>query len=290
MHRSRGAFVHFSVKFCARVGVTIMMKETLDYIQTYTDDFKPEIGIVLGSGLGDLADTYCEFAIPYDKILGFAKSTVEGHKGQLVFAQINKRNVVMMQGRNHFYEGHSMQDVTYPIKVMKKLGVKTVIITNAAGAINKSFRPGDLMVITDHINLMGTNPLIGPNDPDLGVRFPDMSEVYNKNLIKIVDAAGRLLKIDLKHGVYVATTGPSYETPAEIKMARFMGGDAAGMSTVPEAIVANYCGMKVIGISCISNFATGISSKKLSHEEVIETTEKVKAKFKELVLLLLKNI
>lgn len=290
MHRSRGAFVHFSVKFCARVGVTIMMKETLDYIQTYTDDFRPEIGIVLGSGLGDLADTYCEFAIPYDKIPGFAKSTVEGHKGQLVFAQINKRNVVMMQGRNHFYEGHSMQDVTYPIKVMKKLGVKTVIITNAAGAINKSFRPGDLMVITDHINLMGTNPLIGPNDPDLGVRFPDMSEVYNKNLIKIVDAAGRLLKIDLKHGVYVATTGPSYETPAEIKMARFMGGDAAGMSTVPEAIVANYCGMKVIGISCISNFATGISSKKLSHEEVIETTEKVKAKFKELVLLLLKNI
>ncbi len=290
MHRSRGAFVHFSVKFCARVGVTIMMKETLDYIQTYTDDFKPEIGIVLGSGLGDLADTYCEFAIPYDKIPGFAKSTVEGHKGQLVFAQINKRNVVMMQGRNHFYEGHSMQDVTYPIKVMKKLGVKTVIITNAAGAINKSFRPGDLMVITDHINLMGTNPLIGPNDPDLGVRFPDMSEVYNKNLIKIVDAAGRLLKIDLKHGVYVATTGPSYETPAEIKMARFMGGDAAGMSTVPEAIVANYCGMKVIGISCISNFATGISSKKLSHEEVIETTEKVKAKFKELILLLLKNI
>ena len=290
MHRSRGAFVHFSVKFCARVGVTIMMKETLDYIQTYTDDFKPEIGIVLGSGLGDLADTYCEFAIPYDKIPGFAKSTVEGHKGQLVFAQINKRNVVMMQGRNHFYEGHSMQDVTYPIKVMKKLGVKTVIITNAAGAINKSFRPGDLMVITDHINLMGTNPLIGPNDPDLGVRFPDMSEVYNKNLIKIVDAAGRLLKIDLKHGVYVATTGPSYETPAEIKMARFMGGDAAGMSTVPEAIVANYCGMKVIGISCISNFATGISSKKLTHEEVIETTEKVKAKFKELVLLLLKNI
>ena len=195
MHRSRGAFVHFSVKFCARVGVTIMMKETLDYIQTYTDDFKPEIGIVLGSGLGDLADTYCEFAIPYDKIPGFAKSTVEGHKGQLVFAQINKRNVVMMQGRNHFYEGHSMQDVTYPIKV------KTVIITNAAGAINKSFRPGDLMVITDHINLMGTNPLIGPNDPDLGVRFPDMSEVYNKNLIKIVDAAGRLLKKDLKTNV-----------------------------------------------------------------------------------------
>lgn len=144
------------------------------------------------------------------------------------------------------------------------------------------------MVITDHINFMGTNPLIGRNDENFGVRFPDMSEVYSKNLIKIVDAAGRLLKLDLKHGVYMATTGPSYETPAEIKMARFMGADAIGMSTVPEAIVANYCGIEVIGISCISNYATGVSTKKLSHEEVIETTDKVKAKFKELVLLLLK--
>lgn len=267
-----------------------MMKDTLDYIETYTDGFKPEIGIVLGSGLGELADKYCEFAIPYDKIPGFAKSTVEGHKGQLVFANINGRKVVMMQGRNHFYEGHSMQDVTYPIKVMKKLGVETLIITNAAGAINKSFRPGDLMVITDHINMMGTNPLIGPNDPELGTRFPDMSEVYNKGLIKIVDAAGRMLNLDLKHGVYIASTGPSYETPAEIKMARTLGADAAGMSTVPEAIVANYCGMKVIGISCISNYASGVSTKKLTHAEVIETTNKVKSKFKELILLLLKNI
>ena len=207
-----------------------------------------------------------------------------------MFADINGRKVVMMQGRNHFYEGHSMSDVTYPIKVMKKLGVKTLILTNAAGAVNKSFRPADLMVITDHINFMGTNPLIGRNDENFGVRFPDMSEVYSKNLIKIVDAAGRLLKLDLKHGVYMATTGPSYETPAEIKMARFMGADAIGMSTVPEAIVANYCGIEVIGISCISNYATGVSTKKLSHEEVIETTDKVKAKFKELVLLLLKNI
>lgn len=268
----------------------IMIEETLDYINEYTDNFEPEIGIVLGSGLGDLADKYCDIAIPYSNIPHFAKSTVQGHKGQLVFADINGRKVVMMQGRNHFYEGHSMSDVTYPIKVMKKLGVKTLILTNAAGAVNKSFRPADLMVITDHINFMGTNPLIGPNDEDFGVRFPDMSEVYNKNLIKIVDAAGRLLKLDLKHGVYMATTGPSYETPAEIKMARFMGADAIGMSTVPEAIVANYCGIDVIGISCISNYATGVSTKKLSHEEVIETTDKVKSKFKELVLLLLKNI
>ena len=268
----------------------IMIEETLDYINEYTDNFEPEIGIVLGSGLGDLADKYCDIAIPYSNIPHFAKSTVQGHKGQLVFADINGRKVVMMQGRNHFYEGHSMSDVTYPIKVMKKLGVKTLILTNAAGAVNKSFRPADLMVITDHINFMGTNPLIGRNDEDFGVRFPDMSEVYSKNLIKIVDAAGRLLKLDLKHGVYMATTGPSYETPAEIKMARFMGADAIGMSTVPEAIVANYCGIEVIGISCISNYATGVSTKKLSHEEVIETTDKVKAKFKELVLLLLKNI
>ncbi len=268
----------------------IMIEETLDYINEYTDNFEPEIGIVLGSGLGDLADKYCDIAIPYSNIPHFAKSTVQGHKGQLVFADINGRKVVMMQGRNHFYEGHSMSDVTYPIKVMKKLGVKTLILTNAAGAVNKSFRPADLMVITDHINFMGTNPLIGRNDDNFGVRFPDMSEVYSKNLIKIVDAAGRLLKLDLKHGVYMATTGPSYETPAEIKMARFMGADAIGMSTVPEAIVANYCGIEVIGISCISNYATGVSTKKLSHEEVIETTDKVKAKFKELVLLLLKNI
>ncbi len=267
-----------------------MIEETLDYINEYTDNFEPEIGIVLGSGLGDLADKYCDIAIPYSNIPHFTKSTVQGHKGQLVFADINGRKVVMMQGRNHFYEGHSMSDVTYPIKVMKKLGVKTLILTNAAGAVNKSFRPADLMVITDHINFMGTNPLIGPNDEDFGARFPDMSEVYNKNLIKIVDAAGRLLKLDLKHGVYMATTGPSYETPAEIKMARFLGADAIGMSTVPEAIVANYCGIDVIGISCISNYATGVSTKKLSHEEVIETTDKVKSKFKELVLLLLKNI
>lgn len=267
-----------------------MIKETLDYIETYTDGFVPEIGIVLGSGLGELADTYCEVAIPYSDIPHFAPSTVAGHKGRLVFAEISGRKVVMMQGRNHYYEGHSMSEITYPIKVMKEMGVKTVILTNAAGAINKSFNPGDLMVITDHINFMGANPLIGPNDDRFGTRFPDMSEIYDKGLIKIVDEAGRLLRIDLKHGVYIASSGPSYETPAEIRMARTLGADAAGMSTVPEAIVANYCGMKVIGISCLSNFASGISTKKLSHEEVIETTNKVKAKFKELILKVIPNV
>jgi len=267
-----------------------MIKDTLDYIETYTEDFKPEIGIVLGSGLGELADEYCEFSIPYSKIPNFAKSTIEGHKGNLVFAVISGKKVVMMQGRSHYYEGHSMQEITYPIKVMKELGVKTVILTNAAGAINKSFRPGDLMVITDHINLMGSNPLIGPNDERFGTRFPDMTDIYNKNLVKIVDAAGRMLNLSLKHGVYIASSGPSYETPAEIRMARYMGADAAGMSTVPEAIVANYCGMNVIGISCITNYASGVSSKKLSHEEVITTANNVKSKFKDLILLLLKNI
>ena len=266
------------------------MWETLDYINTYTDYFKPEIGIVLGSGLGDLADKYCEYAIPYSHIPGFVSSGVEGHKGQLVFANIENRSVVMMQGRNHYYEGFSMEQITYPIKVMKKLGVKIVILTNAAGAINKSFRPGDLMVITDHINFMGENPLRGKNDDSFGERFPDMSEIYNKNYIKIVSAAAKLLDINLKHGVYFASSGPSYETPAEIKMAEIMGADAAGMSTVPEAIVAHYCGMKVIGISCISNYASGVSTNKLSHSEVIQTTQEVKDKFSALILKVLRNI
>ena len=266
------------------------MWKTLDYINTFTDYFKPEIGIVLGSGLGELADKYCEYAIPYSHIPNFPQSNIEGHKGQLVFANIEGRSVVMMQGRIHYYEGFSMEQITFPVKIMKELGVKTVILTNAAGAVNKSFRPGDLMLITDHINFMGENPLRGKNDEHFGVRFPDMSEVYNKNLIKIVDAAARHLRIDIKHGVYFASSGPSYETPAEINMARTLGADAAGMSTVPEAIVANYCGMNVIGISCISNYASGVSSKKLTHQEVIRTTGVVKDKFCALILKILRNI
>ena len=183
-----------------------------------------------------------------------------------------------------------MEQVTYPIKVMKELGVKTLILTNAAGIVNKSFRPGDLMVITDHINFMGTNPLIGRNDEKYGPRFPDMSEVYDKGLIKIVDSAGRLLNMNLRHGVYMASTGPSYETPAEINMARTLGADACGMSTVPEAIVANYCGIKVIGLSCLTNYASGVSDKKLSHKEVIETASEVKDKFIALIMMILQNI
>lgn len=266
------------------------MQRTIDYIQQYTDDFKPEIGIVLGSGLGNLADEYCEYSIPYFNIPGFIKSSISGHKGNLVFANIAGKNIVMMQGRNHYYEGYSMAEITFPIKVMKALGVKTVIITNAAGAINKTFNIGDFMVITDHINFMGSNPLIGPNDEKFGPRFPDMSEIYKKDLIKLADKAGRFLNLRIKHGVYFATSGPSYETPAEVKMARIIGADVAGMSTVPEAIVANYCGMNVLGISCVTNYASGVSTKKLEHAEVIETAANVNRDFKNLVLLIIKNM
>lgn len=267
------------------------MKYTVDYIRTYTDNFIPEIGIVLGSGLGDFAENNQEYVIPYEQIPRFQYHTnIDGHKGKLVFANIAGRKVVIMQGRIHYYEGYSMEQVTYPIKVMRALGVSTLILTNAAGIVNKSFRPGDLMVITDHINFMGVNPLIDKENVKFGVRFPDMSEAYNKNLIKIVDAAGRLLNINLRHGVYMATSGPSYETPAEIKMARAIGADAIGMSTVPEAIVANSCDMKVIGLSCLTNYASGVSDKKLNHGEVLKMANDVKDKFSALLMLILQNI
>ena len=268
----------------------VNMEKTIKFLKDKMGDFVPEIGIILGSGLGELADEYCDKAVSYSDIPNFIKSNVEGHKGRLVFAEIEGKKVVMMQGRNHFYEGHSMQEITYPVKVMKKLGVKTLILTNAAGAVNESFRPADLMIITDHINFLGTNPLIGPNDDNFGTRFPDMSEVYKKDLVKLAEKCADKLFIDIQKGVYLASTGPSYETPAEINMMRAMGADAVGMSTVPEAIVANYCGMNVLGISCISNAASGVSDIKLSHEDVIETTNRAKVRFKSLILEILKNI
>ena len=267
-----------------------MLEKTVDYIRQKISDFKPEIGIILGSGLGELADEYCDISIDYKDIPGFEVSTVRGHKGRLVFAEINGKNVVMMQGRFHFYEGHSIQKVVYPIKVMKKLGVKTVIITNAAGGVNPSFNPSDLMVITDHINFMGQNPLIGANDDDIGERFPDMSEVYTSEYIELIKKAGNDIGVDLQEGVYMALTGPSYETPAEVKMARILGADAVGMSTVPEAMVASWAGMKVIGISCICNSAAGVSTVGLSHEEVINAANKAKNKFKRLILEVIKEL
>lgn len=276
--------------FMCKKGCVYMMEDTIKFIEEKTNGFKPEIGIILGSGLGEIADEYCEIAISYNEIPHFIKSTVAGHKGRLVFAEINGKKVVMMQGRNHFYEGHSMQEITYPVKVMKKLGVKTLILTNAAGAVNKTFVPADLMLITDHINNMGSNPLIGANDSDLGERFPDMTEIYKHKLIKLAKKCAKKLDMDVREGVYLANSGPSYETPAEIHFARTIGADAVGMSTVPEAIVANYCSMDVLGISCISNAASSSGGEKLSHEEVIETTNKAREKFKKLVLSVIKSL
>ncbi len=260
------------------------MELTVNYIKDKIKDFKPETGIILGSGLGDFADGFDSTAIPYNEIPGFERSNVEGHKGKLVFARIKDKNVVIMQGRYHFYEGYSMQTVTYPVKILKKLGIKTLIITNAAGAVTKEFTPGDLMFITDHINFMGTNPLIGSNDDTLGTRFPDMSEIYSKELINKAETAAKKLNIKYQKGIYAAAAGPSYETPAEVRMFNLLGANAVGMSTAPEATVANYCGLKVLGISCLTNYAAGVSDNPLNHQEVIDTANKVNKNFKNLLL------
>lgn len=267
-----------------------MLDIASDFIKGKIGDFKPEIGIILGSGLGELADEYCDIAIPYAEIPGFEASTVSGHKSRLVFAVINGKKVVMMQGRFHFYEGHSIQKVVFPVKVMKKLGVKTLIVTNAAGGVNPDFKPADLMIITDHINHMGVNPLIGPNDSGMGERFPDMSEVYTKKYVKLAENIGKKLGIKLQKGVYIALTGPSYETPAEVRMARIIGADAVGMSTVPEAITASWAGMNVIGLSCICNSAAGVSTVGLSHADVIKAAGEAKDKFIKLVKEIIKEI
>ena len=220
----------------------------------------------------------------------FPISTVEGHEGRLVIGTLQGKTVVAMQGRFHYYEGYKMEEVTFPIRVMKLLGVKTLIVTNAAGAVNTSFKPGDLMIITDHINLSGNNPLIGKNLDLFGPRFPDMSNAYNKELRKIAKNVANSINIDIKEGVYAMMSGPTYETPAEIKMIRILGGDAVGMSTVPEVIVANHCGIKVVGISCLTNMAAGILEQPLNHEEVIETSNKVKNNFITLMKTLIKEI
>lgn len=259
------------------------MQKTVDYLNRQTKGFKPVTGIVLGSGLGDFADNFDGIKIPYEKIPGFEKSGVSGHKGCLVFAKIYGHNVMMMQGRYHYYEGWSVQTVTYPIKVMKKLGAENLILTNAAGLLHKDFEPGDLMLIKDHLNLTGTNPLIGKNDDTVGPRFPDQTEVYSKELRELAKTVAKNHNIELKEGVYCGLTGPTYETPAEVKMYRALGADAVGMSTVSEAIVANWCGLKTLGISCLTNFAAGISEQALNHAEVIETADKVKENFEKLL-------
>lgn len=255
------------------------VKAAQELIQSRIDQ-TPTVGLILGSGLGVLAEEITNaIKIQYRDIPGFPQSTVAGHAGQLVIGRLNGVAVVAMQGRFHYYEGYTMQQVTFPVRVMKELGVQKLIVTNAAGGVNETFSPGDLMIITDHINNMGVNPLIGPNDDHFGVRFQDLSSAYNKEMIQVAKEVAEQQQLDIQTGVYVANTGPVYETPAEVKMLRICGGDAVGMSTVPEVIVANHAGMNVLGISCISNMAAGILDQPLNHEEVIETTEKVKQQF-----------
>lgn len=249
--------------------------ESVEYIQSKIKR-NPKIAIILGSGLGDLVEEVKDVEdISYKDIPNFPVSTVKGHEGKLVFGKINNIEVMLMQGRFHYYEGYTMKEVTYPIYVMKKLGIEKIIVTNACGGINRSFEPGTLMLIKDFINLFGDNPLIGVNDERLGPRFPDMSEPYKLELIDKAKKIGDDLGIKYAEGVYAGFMGPYYETAAEIVMIGRHGADAVGMSTVPETIVANYLGMDVLGIACITNMATGIQKVKHSHERVVETAQKL---------------
>ncbi len=242
------------------------------------------IALVLGSGLGGFVDELEDaVVIPYGEIPGFSASTAEGHAGRLVIGKVDRVPIMAMQGRVHFYEGYSLEEVTFPIRTFKLLGIKTLVLTNAAGGINVQLSQGALMVISDHLNLMGVNPLRGVNDERFGPRFPDMSEVYSRKLQEAATEEARALGIDVRRGIYAALTGPSYETPAEIHMLRSFGADAVGMSTVPEAIVARQMGMEVLGISCITNMAAGISDQPIDHGEVMQTGKNVKATFAQLL-------
>lgn len=259
--------------------VLTKIEETKVYLEGKMNT-TPTIGLILGSGLGVLADEIENpIKIKYEDIPNFPVSTVEGHAGQFVIGELNGKQVIAMQGRFHYYEGYSQQEITFPVRIMKAIGVENMIVTNAAGGVNTSYVAGDLMLITDHINFSGDNPLYGKNIDAFGPRFPDMSEVYNKALNgRVVDFA-KSIGLDLKEGVYFYNSGPAYETPAEVKMARILGGDAVGMSTVPEATVANHMGMIITGISCITNMAAGVLDQPLHHGEVVETAERVRKDF-----------
>jgi purine-nucleoside phosphorylase len=242
--------------------------------------FEPVVGIVLGSGLGDFADHLsAAVCLPYAEIPHFKKTSIQGHAGRLVMGRVGDVPVAVLQGRYHYYEGHDISDVVFPVRVLCRLGIKRLVLTNAAGGISPPLAPGDLMVIRDHLNLMGVHPLRGENDERLGPRFPDMSEVYDRKAAEVFEAALGSLGLPVRSGVYAALSGPSYETPAEIRMLSVLGADAVGMSTVPEAIAARHMGVKVAGVSCITNLAAGISPTPLSHKEVTETADRVKKTF-----------
>lgn len=263
---------------------------SVNYIKSkYSRDL--DIGIVLGSGLGGLGERIENpTIIPYEDIPNFPLSTVKGHKGQLIIGQLADNNVIAMQGRFHYYEGYPLNQVVLPIRIMLGLGIETLIVTNAAGGVDESFEPGDLMIIEDHINFSGDNPLIGENIHCLGPRFVDMTDAYDEELIQLAMKVGKNLDIPLKRGIYMWFTGPTYETPAEVRLAKILGASAVGMSTVPEVIVAKHQGIKVLGISCITNMAAGILDRPLNHEEVIETSLKVKDKFEKLIINIIASI
>jgi purine-nucleoside phosphorylase len=253
------------------------LHEAVRFVQSHTA-LRPTVGLVLGSGLGAFARSLEKAtAIPYGEIKHFPASTAVGHTGELVIGHSQGVPVAVMSGRAHVYEGYSFQEVVFPVRVLGRLGVKTLILTNAAGSVNVNYKPGELMVISDHINLMGSNPMIGPNEDELGQRFFDMSEAYDPRLREIAEKACWKAGVTVRKGVYLALSGPSYETPAEIRMLRTLGADAVGMSTVPEVIAARHMGIRVLGISCITNMAAGVTKKPLDHREVLEVGEKVKA-------------
>ena len=254
-------------------------------------DFQPEIALVLGSGLGDYGETIDVVAtLDYHEIEGFPVSTVEGHKGRFIFGYVKGVPVVCMQGRVHYYEGYPMTDVVLPTRLMKLLGAKVLFLTNASGGLNYEFSAGDFMMITDHIMNFVPSPLIGQNIDELGTRFPDMSDIYKKDLQEIIRKTAKDLHIKLQEGVYIQLTGPNFETPTEVKMCRILGADAAGMSTAAEAVAANHMGMKVCGISCITNLGCGMLEQPLSHIEVKETADRVADQFKALVTQCIVNI
>ncbi len=241
---------------------------------------KPKIGIVLGSGLGIYIDQIeNKIVIPYEDIPHFKKTSVEGHSGALIFGEVRGVQVVALQGRLHPYEGYDMEDIVIPVRTLKSLGIEILFLSNASGGINLNFHPGDLVTISDHINLSGRNPLVGPNLSELGPRFPDMGDAYNKELRGILTSVAQKNNVELKTGVYCSVLGPTYETPAEIRMLRTLGADLVGMSTVPEVIVANHMGLKVVGVACVTNYAAGIKEEKLSHADVKKVAEKAMAGF-----------
>jgi purine-nucleoside phosphorylase len=260
------------------------LDEAVAYVRSKSA-LQPELGVILGSGLGDVVDAVeTEVAIPYGDIPGARASTVMGHQGRLILGRARGAAVAVMQGRVHFYEGYEMDEVMFLTRVLGRLGIKKLIVTNAAGGINTAYAPGDLMLISDHINFMGVNPLRGKNVDDLGLRFPDMSDAYSESLRAIAKEVAAAQGLAVQEGVYLGLSGPTYETPAEIRAFRILGADAVGMSTIPEVIAASHMQIPALGISCITNMAAGILKQKLTHTEVMETTARVQKEFTELVL------